>query len=247
MIASAAYTYWLYYTLIDTKINVAHFMIKSDKLQPKKTADIVTTLGAATTAKPAAKVPPKALTAPTQAGAAEGWHDPLDSCSLRTAGLASVKSATFGMVRIDKFGKPKAHQGIDLKADPGTPIYAVANGKVSAIKSVDEGDYGKTITLMVDIQDLPQHQRDLVLAKNPDAKVVYFFYAHLSEINVKVSTNLVVNGTVLGASGHTGNAKKMTVVSKGAHLHFEVRFVKGKAGLGLVHRMDPKPLINNCN
>jgi murein DD-endopeptidase MepM/ murein hydrolase activator NlpD len=244
---AAAYTYWLYYTLIDTKINVAHFMVKSDGLQPRKTADIAIVLGAAPTTKPVAKTLPITPTIPTQAGAAEGWHDPIDSCALRTAGLASVKSATFGMVRVDEFGKPKAHQGIDLKADPGTPIYAVANGKVSAINSVDNGDYGKTLTLMVDINDLPQLQRDLILAKKPDAKVVYFFYAHLSEINVKVSTNLVVNGTVLGSTGHTGNAKNMTVVSKGAHLHFEVRFIKGKAGLGLVHRMDPKPLINNCN
>lgn len=247
----AAYTYWLYYTLIDTKINVAHFMVKSDGLQPKNTADIATVLGSATTTKPIAKKPPKSPAVLMQAGATEGWHDPLDSCSLRTAGLASSKSATFGMVRVDEYGKPKAHQGIDLKANPGTPIYAVANGKVSAINSVDHGDYGKTITLMVDIDDLPQHHRDLVLAKKPDAKEVYFFYAHLSEINVAKDDmsggTFFPKGTVLGLTGHTGNAKKMTVISKGAHLHFEVRFIKGRAGLGLVHRMDPKPLITNCN
>jgi murein DD-endopeptidase MepM/ murein hydrolase activator NlpD len=100
-------------------------------------------------------------------------------------------------------------------------------------------------------EDLPQHQRDLVLAKKPDVKVVYFFYAHLSEINVAktdVSDQIFfAKGTILGTTGYTGNAKKMSVISKGAHLHFEVRFINGKAGLGLVHRMDPKPLINNCN
>ena len=38
-------------------------------------------------------------------------------CKLRTVGLASVKSATFGMVRRNADGSPRAHQGVDLTAD----------------------------------------------------------------------------------------------------------------------------------
>jgi murein DD-endopeptidase MepM/ murein hydrolase activator NlpD len=246
---AVAYTYWLYYTLIDKKINVAHFMVKSDGLQPKNMADIATALGAATVAKPAAKVLPKALTLPTQAGAAEGWHDPIDSCALRTAGLASVKSATFGMVR--NHGT-RAHQGIDLKADPGTPIYAVANGKVVGMSNnptLGHG-YGKTLTLAVDIKDLPQHQRNLVLAKKSDAKVAYFFYAHLASMNATKSDmevgRLFALGEVLGSTGDTGNANGMSSISKGAHLHFEVR-LKASPGSGLSNRIDPKPFINHCN
>lgn len=242
-----AYTYWLYYTLIDAKINVAHFMVKPDGLQPKKTADIATALGATTVAKPAAKVPPKAPTIPTQAGAAEGWHDPIDSCALRTAGLASVKSATFGMVR--NHGT-RAHQGIDLKADPGTPIYAVANGKVVAINTLPNHGYGNTITLAVDIKDLPQHQRDFVLAKKSDAQEVYFFYAHLMNIFITKKDisvgKLFAVGTVLGTTGDTGNAIGMSSISKGAHLHFEVRIQKFPRA-HLLDRIDPKPFINRCN
>ncbi|BBP01641.1 LysM peptidoglycan-binding domain-containing M23 family metallopeptidase [Sulfuriferula nivalis] len=256
----SAYTYWLYYTLIDTKINVAHFMVKSDGLQPKKTADIASALGAAATTKPAVKAVQTAPLVPSEAGAAVGWHDPLDSCSLRTAVLASPKGATFGIVRKDKYGKPHAHQGIDLKADPGTPIYAVANCKVVAINTIDnKKSYGKTITLMVDIQDLPQRQRESVLAKKPNVKEVYFFYAHLTDMSVTHDdvrdATYIDQGTVIGTTGHTGNAEEMTTINKGAHLHFEVRLDRYPAQAGpkdpperhLAGRIDPKPFINRLN
>jgi len=39
---------------------------------------------------------------------------PLKICKLRTAGLASVNSAKFGLVRKNADGTKRAHQGIDL-------------------------------------------------------------------------------------------------------------------------------------
>ena len=40
---------------------------------------------------------------------------PLDENRLRTAGLASVNSAKFGMTRRKADGTPRAHQGIDYE------------------------------------------------------------------------------------------------------------------------------------
>ncbi|TCV81087.1 peptidoglycan DD-metalloendopeptidase family protein [Sulfurirhabdus autotrophica] len=244
-----AYSYWLY-TYTDSKINVAHFMVKSAGVAPKNAAKIAETLGAPIIPKPAEKVAAKAPALLTKAGASEGWHDPLDSCTLRTAKLASVKSATFGMVRN---GGKKAHQGIDLKADPGTPIYAVANGKVVAFShDVSPGKgYGRTITLAVDIQDLQKKQRDLVLAKKADAEVVYFFYAHLKNIDANINVNknaeiAIAKGTIIGTTGDTGNANGMDTISNGAHLHFEVR-LEEHPRTKLLDRLDPKPFINQCN
>lgn len=244
-----AYTYWLYELLIDKKINVAHFMVKADGVNPKNMGQIAEALGAPAIAKPAAKAPPKAPTPPVKAGAAEGWHDPLDSCVLRTAKLMSVKSAMFGMTRIDgKTRKPRPHQGIDLVAVPGTPIYAVAHGQVVRLnsKAIPGKGYGKTLTLAVDIKDLPQKQRELVLAQKPEAEMVYFFYAHLTEIHLNRSSTLIPSGTILGTSGDSGNANGMNTVSKGAHLHFEVR-LKESPLPKLADRIDPKPFINHCN
>ena len=59
------------------------------------------------------------------------WLNPLDSCIVRTAGgLASRKSATYGKVRD---GGTRNHQGVDFLAAPGTPIKAIADGKVIVI------------------------------------------------------------------------------------------------------------------
>ena len=47
------------------------------------------------------------------------WCNPLDSCIVRTARLASRKSATYGKVRN---GGTRNHQGVDFRAVPGVPI-----------------------------------------------------------------------------------------------------------------------------
>lgn len=244
-----AYLDWLL-KYVDTHINVVHFMVKSDGINSKPMLELFVELGGASPVAPLPKAEPASVAVPQLAGPAEGWHDPLINCSLRTAGLASVRGATFGMVRKDLQGKPKSHQGIDLKAEPGTPVYAVANGVIVAVcrKDATPGEnYGKTLTLAVDINDLPEKQREMVRAKKPDAKRAYFFYAHLSEIlNFKKGTAAVRLGDVIGASGSTGNANKMISIPKGAHLHFEVR-IKEFPGLHLADRIDPLPFINNCN
>ncbi len=66
---------------------------------------------------------------------------------------------------------------------------------------------------------------------------LYAFYAHLSDIRVKLNQK-VKAGEIIALSGSTGNAKGMTTVSKGAHLHFEVRTAM-LVGLGLIGRLNP--------
>lgn len=87
------------------------------------------------------------------------------------------------------------HKGIDLAAPKGTPIYAVADGKVVA---ADDGTWDNSYGLHVAIQ----HGSD------------YTNYAHMSKINVKVGQS-VKAGQKIGEVGSTGN-------STGNHLHFEV-------------------------
>ena len=172
------------------------------------------------------------------AGGAEGWHNPLVVCKLRTAGLANVKGATFGKVRNNG---TKNHQGVDLQANPGTTIYAVSSGIIVAAMDTG-GAYGKVIVLKVDIDDLPDKQKKYAKKCLMENKYVYFFYAHLSVINVD-KNDLIDVGEVIGKSGATGNANKMTTIANGAHLHFEARSAP-LLGAGLVGRIDPIPFIN---
>lgn len=142
---------------------------------------------------------------------------PMKSCKLRTAGLASSKSATFGLVRRNKDGTKRAHQGIDLAQDNGYRVYAVDKGTIADIRRGLDG-YGMTILLKINTS-------------------LYAFYAHLSDVKVSVG-DIVSAGTCIGLTGSTGNAKGMIDEAHGGHLHFEVR-TAAQVGLGLAGRVDP--------
>lgn len=128
----------------------------------------------------------------------------------------------FGMVRKNKEGKTKAHQGWDIAAAPGTPVYAVATGVVEFVTG-DVGDYGKQICLSF----------------NHNGKTLYAFYAHLQEVTV-IKGQFVGEGEDIGLAGRTGNAKNLPI--RESHLHFEVRTTP-KAGSGLHRRLDPSTIL----
>jgi murein DD-endopeptidase MepM/ murein hydrolase activator NlpD len=103
-------------------------------------------------------------------------------------------SSSYGW-RIDPFSGQRAfHEGIDVMAEIGTPIYAAAGGVV--IFSGTHPQYGNMIEI--------DHGNGLITR-----------YAHASKRLVKVG-DLVVRGVEIGKVGKTGRAT-------GSHLHFEVR------------------------
>ena len=63
--------------------------------------------------------------------------DPLGRMDIRldalpgADGLRTVNGARFGMVRN---GGTRPHQGVDLYAAPGTPVYAISAGEVIRIR-----------------------------------------------------------------------------------------------------------------
>jgi murein DD-endopeptidase MepM/ murein hydrolase activator NlpD len=97
--------------------------------------------------------------------------------------------------------KTPSHNGIDLKASIGTPIYAAEDGEVIAVGNQDlycyKGAYGKFVVI--------RHYNNLTT-----------LYAHLSLYIVKKG-DIVKRGQVIGYSGNTGFAT-------GPHLHFTVYF-----------------------
>ncbi|MDP8321008.1 MAG: M23 family metallopeptidase [Candidatus Stygibacter australis] len=93
-----------------------------------------------------------------------------------------------------RFNKKERHQGIDLAAPLGTPIYAVLDGKV--IYSGVQKGYG-----------------NLVILEHPDR--VMTVYAH-NEANIVEAGESVQAGDKIASMGSTGR-------STGNHLHFEIR------------------------
>ncbi len=88
------------------------------------------------------------------------------------------------------------HNGIDIAAKVGTPVYAAADGKVIEVSG--RGPYGKHVKV--------EH--------NIDGQKWTTVYAHLHKIDVKKGQT-VRQAEGIGQIGNTGN-------SSGPHLHFEV-------------------------
>lgn len=96
------------------------------------------------------------------------------------------------------FGDPRdggrrVHQGVDIFANRGTPVYAVTEGRVRTNQTPRGGR-------VVWLQDAHRNRR--------------YYYAHLDEIHVD-SGQQVAAGDLIGTVGNTGNA-----VTTPPHLHF---------------------------
>ena len=115
-----------------------------------------------------------------------------------------VKTAAFTSgygVRSDPFrGVAAMHAGIDLSGPVGTPIYATADGVVSAA-GWNSGGYGNLVKV--------DHGRGIETR-----------YGHLSSIAIRPGDR-ITRGQVIGRMGSTGR-------STGSHLHYEVR-IDGRA------------------
>lgn len=112
---------------------------------------------------------------------------------------AARYSSNFGMRIHPVTGKRRMHQGIDIAAPTGTPIYASADGTVEMAKW--NGGYGLYVQLA--------HGGDMETR-----------YGHMSRLNVSAGQR-VLKGELIGFVGSTGR-------STGPHLHYEVR-IAGKA------------------
>ncbi len=100
----------------------------------------------------------------------------------------------FGLHTHPKFGTATRNNGIDITAPAGTPVRAVADGKV-------------------DYRDWLTGYGNCIILNHGGG--YYTLYAHLAEVAVVVG-QLVPGGTVIGAVGDTGSLV-------GPKLHFEVR------------------------
>lgn len=116
------------------------------------------------------------------------------SCGAQPIGGASGWARPMSNYTITR-GYTDYHPGIDLAANPGTPVYAANSGRVIFAGWSNWG-YGNAI----------------VISHGPFQTL----YGHLSSVNVRCGDN-VVAGQSIGGVGSTGN-------SSGPHLHFELMY-----------------------
>jgi murein DD-endopeptidase MepM/ murein hydrolase activator NlpD len=105
-------------------------------------------------------------------------------------------TSRFGMRRHPISERMAMHNGVDLRAPRGTPVYATADGVVEWASKHHNSGLGKMVKLV----------------HNYGFSTIY---GHLDAIEVQVG-NYVQRGDLLGYSGNTG-------ASTAPHLHYEVR------------------------
>lgn len=106
-----------------------------------------------------------------------------------------------------QYGLP-GHDGVDIAAAIGDPVYASADGRVYRVHLLDQNgwhNYGNHVRI--------EHGDD------GEYKTIY---AHLSEV-VTEQDSLVTAGDVIGYAGNSGN-------STGPHLHFGMKHAPGDPG-----------------
>ena len=111
-------------------------------------------------------------------------------------------------------GKKYYHSGTDILAVVGTEVHTMMCGEVVHIrKDLPQNNYSKGY-------ESPSSYGNTITIKSKDktGKIVYHFYAHLSQVNVKVGET-VKHNKVIGLSGSTGNA--MHVEVRHRHVHVE--------------------------
>jgi murein DD-endopeptidase MepM/ murein hydrolase activator NlpD len=95
----------------------------------------------------------------------------------------------------------KGHEGIDLRAPNGTPVYAAADGVVSRVEPIDNNAYGVHVRL--------KH-----LHGTDEYETVY---GHFTVGSIRVVVGLAVaRGQLIGLADDTGN-------SSAAHLHMTLK------------------------
>lgn len=155
---------------------------------------------------PASEAQAQSLTTPTQ--------------RLRARLLVPVRGVTRDDL-VDTWGQTRSegrgHEGIDILAPQGTPVLAVADGRI--VKFFDSVRGGVTI-----------YQFD------PSERFVYY-YAHLSGRAAGLTEGAAVRqGQVIGYVGMSGNASI-------PHLHFEIQRLTPARRWWEATAMNPYPIL----
>ena len=165
---------------------------------------------------------------------ASPWHEPLKNpqrTRYNNYKFDKPSNGAFGLVRIDKFGKTKAHAGLDIFARLGTPCFACLDGEIVKVDS--EPGYGNVIVLKVKGDDLRKSRNNTTLefsklgeveqADDFDINSDYFYirYCHLHDTKkvsgIKVGSK-VKAGDKIAYTFDSGNAKDYP----NTHLHLEI-------------------------
>lgn len=134
--------------------------------------------------------------------------DPIRNSSLAPSSPGNYRGGSFGFTRNSGL---KFHDGIDIKASQGSPVFAAHAGTVTAIRSsFAPGKYARN-----------SYGNFVIIRSVVGGQTVYLKYNHLDAVSSTVGLNQPISqGASLGTLGTTGNAAAAGVVP---HVHVQAR------------------------
>ena len=161
----------------------------------------------------------------------KGIGNIFNDMSIASSGVSGYRGGTYGMTRVNYDGSSKRHNGLDIAAPIGTPIYCQCSGIVYLTRDCYNDD---------EIVPTDKAQGNRIIIESGG---VMYYYCHLQGDGKAIGYNYrtkdkfkkgdkVYTGDIIGYSGTTGNA----VGVENPHVHFEVH-VNGKV-------VDPSDFIN---
>ncbi|KAA8997798.1 M23 family metallopeptidase [Stenotrophomonas cyclobalanopsidis] len=174
-------------------------------------------------AQPAvAAAPPAAAATPRADAPAPAAVPPSSATDAPTGLLLPVQGIQASQLRdtfTDARSEGRVHDAIDIMADAGTPVLAVADGTVEKLFDSQRG--GLTIYQF-----------------EPSGRWCYY-YAHLQRYaNGLAEKQVIKRGEVIGYVGSTGNAS-----AEAPHLHFEVHVLGPEKQWWKGESINPYPLL----
>ena len=152
--------------------------------------------------------------------------NPLVNMSIAaSSSWGNYRGGSYGNTRTKKDGSPQWHDGIDLLATIGTPVYAVYSGFIT-----------KVVSDIPDKKNQPKFGNQIIIrSERDDLSTIELRYAHLQSGNA-VATNprtgvpfaagdRVNRGDIIGYTGRSGNAH--SVPNKHLHLGVQMRNADG--------------------
>ncbi|GAA0762029.1 M23 family metallopeptidase [Psychroflexus lacisalsi] len=138
--------------------------------------------------------------------------DPVKNPEIVSSGASGKKGGTFGCTRQgDTDCSPpfdKEHDGMDIKAELDTNVYAMYSGKISNIRdSFSPGQY-----------QIDSYGNYVIITFQINGNTYFAKYNHLNTVSV-VQGQSVVAGDIIGTAGNTGNAASAGVTP---HIHLQV-------------------------
>lgn len=110
-----------------------------------------------------------------------------------------------GDYKLDHKENAGSHLAVDIKTPIGTPIHAIANGRVVKT-SMQESGFGHHVVIEHKNVPDPDNKSKLI--------TIYSSYSHMSNISVSEGQN-VLKGDLIGSTGMTGTATT-------PHVHFQI-------------------------